>query len=249
MPSPPIQVFLTTIASQPALRQRQDYILRILHVKKIPFTTYDLASDEAAKRLWKRKAPADKQQLPGLLIGGTFPGGFEAFEEAVEYDELSTYLRLNESYNPNVEEDHPLLPQVPVGVPGASSPAQMTPEHHKPTKFLPSSADSPLRGKPANKREGEFDIGTELEGYGLQGVKVTQDDLAALVEELGLGGDEANDLVQGLSGPERREAVEDSGFKAEMMAELSAKVKLDVKTRSTEKAKPTEVPTRANEEV
>ena len=34
-----------------------EYLLRILQVKKIPFTSYDLASDEEAKRLWKRKAP------------------------------------------------------------------------------------------------------------------------------------------------------------------------------------------------
>lgn len=34
-----------------------EYLLRILQVKKISFTSYDLASDEIAKRLWKRKAP------------------------------------------------------------------------------------------------------------------------------------------------------------------------------------------------
>jgi SH3 domain-binding glutamic acid-rich protein len=60
MGPPPIQVFLTTIASQPALRQRQEYLLRILQAKKIPFTSYDLASDEDAKRLWRRKAPASQ---------------------------------------------------------------------------------------------------------------------------------------------------------------------------------------------
>ena len=77
MVSPPIQVFLTTIASQPALRQRQgvfkyairlavshslitnsvEYILRVLQAKNITFSSYDLASDEDAKRLWRRKAP------------------------------------------------------------------------------------------------------------------------------------------------------------------------------------------------
>jgi hypothetical protein len=79
MVSPPIQVFLTTIASQPALRQRQgvfinelpttstlitssvEYILRILQAKKIGFNSYDLASDEEAKRLWRRKAPLGEQ--------------------------------------------------------------------------------------------------------------------------------------------------------------------------------------------
>jgi hypothetical protein len=49
--------------------------------------------------------------------------------------------------------------------------------------------------------EAEFDVSEELSGYGLQGVKVTDDDLLALVEELGLGGEEAGDLVKGLSDP------------------------------------------------
>ena len=72
-----------------------EYILRVLQAKKITFNSYDLASDEDAKRLWRRKAPlgerqvfaraavhsnesyhdvSDKQQLPGILIGGTCPG-------------------------------------------------------------------------------------------------------------------------------------------------------------------------------
>jgi len=88
MPSPPIQLFLTTIASQPALRQRQgkpllnarylcwivrlELLLRTLHIKKIQFTSYDLASDEAAKRLWRRKAPLGEWSLyaypPSLIF-------------------------------------------------------------------------------------------------------------------------------------------------------------------------------------
>jgi len=200
MPSPPIQVFLTTIASQPVLRQRQEYILRILQTKKISFTSYDLASDEEAKRLWRRKAPLDKQQLPGILVGGKYPGTFDEFEEAVEYDELDVFLRLKESWNVAVDEDRPAPPVMPVGVPGAVSISQMTPEHHKPKIF--ASSDSPLKGKnlPVNKRTGEYDVSTELSGFGLQGVRVTDDDLRDLVEELGLGGDEAGELVKSLGG-------------------------------------------------
>ncbi|GLB36009.1 putative SH3-binding, glutamic acid-rich protein [Lyophyllum shimeji] len=199
MPSPPISVFLTTIASQPALRQRQEYVLRILQVKKIPFTSYDLASDESAKRLWKRKAPLDKQQLPGILVGGQFPGTFSEFEDAVEYGELDTFLRLNETWKE--DEDQPVIPAKPIGVPGAVTPLQMTPDHLK-KKILAQPPSSPLRGKsiPVNKREGEFDVSTELEGYGLQGVKVTEEELRNLVAELGLDGDDAGDLVKGLSG-------------------------------------------------
>ncbi|KAK0464973.1 uncharacterized protein EV420DRAFT_1637143 [Desarmillaria tabescens] len=198
--SPPIQLFLTTIASQPALRQRQEYLLRVLQVKKIPFTSYDLASDETAKKLWRRKAPLDKQQLPGILVGGRFPGTFAEFEDAVEYDELDTFLQLKESWNPDVDEDTPAPRVRPIGVPGAMMPLQMTPERLK-SKILAKPVSSPLAKPqiPVNKREGDFDISTELSGYGLQGVRVTEDELRDLVAELGLDGDDAGDLVKGLS--------------------------------------------------
>ncbi|CAK5264600.1 unnamed protein product [Mycena citricolor] len=203
MPSPPIELFLTTIASQPVLRQRQDYILRTLQVKKIPYTSYDLASDENAKRRWRRKAPADKQQLPGMLVGGKFPGPFSEFEEAVEYDELDIFLRLKESWDPDLDGDGPALAAGPVGVPGAYTPLEMTPEPQRSKIIAAQHPPSPLKGKkpiPINKRDDLFDVSTELDGFGLQGVHVSEKELADLVAELGLDGDEAGDLVKGLSG-------------------------------------------------
>lgn len=117
-------------------------------------------------------------------------------EEAVEFNELDQFLRLSEDYKP-FEDEKELLPSQPIGVPGAYSPAQMHP-HHQPS---PSPQPSPTKAKPINKkREGEVDAGEELGDARLAGVNVTEDDLLALVEELGLGGDEANDLVRGLTG-------------------------------------------------
>lgn len=76
----------------------------------------------------------------------------------------------------------------------------MTPEHHKP-KYFPS--DSPLKSKgkvvPVNKRKGEIDVGEELSGFGLQGLKVTDQELADLVADLGLDGEDAGNLVKSLS--------------------------------------------------
>jgi hypothetical protein len=68
--------------------------------------------------------------------------------------------------------------------------------------FPSSPSPSPLKTKsiPVNKRTDEIDLGDELSGYGLQGVKVTEDELRDLMAELGLEGDEAGDLVKGLSG-------------------------------------------------
>jgi len=237
MVSPPIQVFLTTIASQPALRQRQEYILRILQAKNIAFSSYDLASDEDAKRLWRRKAPQDKQQLPGILVGGTCPGSFADFEEAVEYGELETFLRLKETWSESIEETRPMLPAQPIGVPGASSPSQMAKPSHK-ALFDVSPASSPLRGTagPAaqkaslrKRNESEFDVSDELTGYGLQGVKVTEDELAALVEELGLGGEDAGALVKGLSSSSDR-AGKSGGDRDGGSEQAEAEGKVDVKS-------------------
>jgi len=67
--------------------------------------------------------------------------------------------------------------------------------NHKPSF---AASPSPLRSK--GKDAKEIDVGEELSGYGLQGVKVTDDELLQLVSELGLGGDEAAYLIKGLGG-------------------------------------------------
>jgi hypothetical protein len=96
------------------------------------------------------------------------------------------------------------MPEVKaVGVPGAVTPLEMTPEPLKKKILAGSPAATPVKGKktiPVNKRTNEIDVGDELGEHGLEGVKVTRDELRALVEELGLAGDDAGDLVQSLSG-------------------------------------------------
>jgi len=51
-----------------------------------------------------------------------------------------------------------------------------------------------------NRRTDEIEVGDDLGDHGLQGVRATRDELRALIEELGLGGDDAGDLARGLSG-------------------------------------------------
>ena len=125
-------------------------------------------------------------------------------EDAVEHDELDKFLRLKESWDPARDEDRPALEVKPVGVPGVALPLQMTPDHIK-SKILAqqkslATASGAKKSLPVNKREGDFDVGRELVGYGLQGVHATDKELENLVKELGLEGDEAGDLVKGLTG-------------------------------------------------
>jgi len=125
-------------------------------------------------------------------------------EDAVEHDELDIFLRLKEEWDPS-DDLRPAPEAKPVGIPGAMTPLQMTPDHLKKKIIATQSASasaSPLRGKgtPVNKMtDRQLDMGDELSGYGLQGVKATMDELRALVEELGLDGEDAGDLVKGLS--------------------------------------------------
>ena len=115
-----------------------------------------------------------------------------ASEEAVEFDELDIFLRRNEDYKP-FEDDPPLLRAEPIGVPGAYSPLQMYPKHAS------SRSPSPSPLKLREKEKSEINAGDTLAEFGLANVSVSEDELRALVEELGLGGDEASDLVKGLS--------------------------------------------------
>lgn len=140
-------------------------------------------------------------------------------------------MRLNEVWHG--DEDQPVIPAKPIGVPGAVLPLQMTPEHLKRKILAQPPPDSPLKGKKAiavNKRqEEEFDISTELEGYGLQGVNVTEEEIRNLVAELGLDGDEAGDLAKELSGPPSKPT---SQSEAEMKVDANAK-EVPVQTSSS----------------
>jgi len=254
--SPPIELFLTTIVSSPALRQRQEYIMRVLQVKKIPFTSYDMASNEDAKKLWRRKAPLSKQQLPGLLVGGMFPGGYDEFEEAVECDDLDTFLRRNEEWDEDLDGPSKKLEVRPVGVPGAYSPLQMNPSH----KAAISPHPTPTKSKDESRGK-EIDVGEELSEYGLEGVSVSEQDLMDLVSEL-IGEEGAGDLVKGFKVPERKKEkeVKEVGKKGHdtVVQELAGKLK-DVKlgegkgkstmqsTKPEPDAKPTEGPSEVKE--
>ncbi|KZO96305.1 hypothetical protein CALVIDRAFT_515133 [Calocera viscosa TUFC12733] len=196
--SPSIQVFMTTIAMQPVLRQRQEYILRILHTKKIQFTSYDVASDESAKRLWRRKAPQGKQELPGILVGGVCPGTFQDFEEAVEFAELDQFLRLKEAWDDELDFA-PTLPQQAVGFPGAYLPSQTQP--------LSSSTSKSPAGKSKPKKTDELE--KELDS-----MDVTDEQISELLESLGLENEGASERPGGLARTDTPEKGQRKGLGA-----------------------------------
>ena len=89
-----------------------------------------------------------------------------------------------------------------------------------------SSSPSPLKDKNSKKNGKEVDVGGILDDNSLQGITVTDDELADLVKELGLEGDEAGDLVKGLSFKDKAtEPSDDSNI--EIKSEETAQGNID----------------------
>ncbi|RAO73856.1 uncharacterized protein BHQ10_009868 [Talaromyces amestolkiae] len=63
----------------------------ILKANKIPFQAIDIATDDAARRLWGRYSKGRK--LPGLVKFNTIVGDLEQIEEWNEYGELKAEIR------------------------------------------------------------------------------------------------------------------------------------------------------------
>ncbi|BGP41253.1 hypothetical protein JCM10450v2_005293 [Rhodotorula kratochvilovae] len=134
---PTIDVFVTSILSNPAIRGRHERVRRYLTSARVPYNEHDVAGDEAAKSLWKRKS-GNKNELPCLLIDGEPVGSIEDFDEAVEFGELRQFLRL----------DGPAPPAVAAPAGAAPSSSSTTPSAG--AGAVPStSADTPASPKPS----------------------------------------------------------------------------------------------------
>ena len=63
---PNIDVYVTTIMSNTSLRGRHERVETVLRSLRVEYSTHDVASDEEAKRYWKRKDPTS--ELPCILV-------------------------------------------------------------------------------------------------------------------------------------------------------------------------------------
>ncbi|GAA5867000.1 hypothetical protein JCM3774_003751 [Rhodotorula dairenensis] len=91
---PCIDVFVTSILSNPSIRGRHERTRRALTSARVPYREHDVAGDEEAKKLWKRKN-GGKNELPFVLVDGEPVGSIEDMDEAVEFGELRQFLRLD----------------------------------------------------------------------------------------------------------------------------------------------------------
>ncbi|GAA5956984.1 hypothetical protein JCM3765_006660 [Sporobolomyces pararoseus] len=96
---PNIDVFVTSILSNPQLRGRHERVRRALTSARVPYAEHDVAGDENAKSFWKRKN-GGKNELPFILVDGEPVGNIDDMDEAVEFGELRQFLRLDVAQPP-----------------------------------------------------------------------------------------------------------------------------------------------------
>ncbi|GAA5905761.1 hypothetical protein JCM8208_000888 [Rhodotorula glutinis] len=125
---PTIDLFVTSILSNPAIRGRHERVRRGLTSLRIAYSEHDVAADDAAKSLWKRKA-RNGNELPFLLVDGELVGSVEEFDDAVEFGELRQFLRL----------DAP--PATSSAAPAAAAPVDETPTDSTSAAARPSIDD------------------------------------------------------------------------------------------------------------
>lgn len=92
---PAVELFTTSILSNHKVRHRHERYIAVFTAKKIEYVYHDLASDEDAKKRFRRKAL--DPQIPNVLVHNEWRGTFEEFEEAVEFGELDLFLRIEPS--------------------------------------------------------------------------------------------------------------------------------------------------------
>ncbi|WVO14055.1 hypothetical protein L204_101681 [Cryptococcus depauperatus] len=94
MAPPLVTIYVTSLTSSPTVRKHHDLLRRSLKAMEIKHEEYDLVMDEEAKRRWQRAKPPGKMiGLPGYLVGGEFIGTMDDFEEAVETQTLTQFLK------------------------------------------------------------------------------------------------------------------------------------------------------------
>ncbi|ELU41852.1 hypothetical protein AG1IA_04123 [Rhizoctonia solani AG-1 IA] len=225
---------INRVGSSPETTARHTPIEQLLRVLQ-------LAADEEAKKLWRRKAPSNNSTLPGILVGGELAGVSNVpvgTPKAVEFGELDRFFRLNESWGEEDEAFAPTsVPQKPIAVPGVATPSQITGQS---PSFAPS-ASKPL--KKSTPRTKSIDVGSQL-GFGLEGVKLTEEEMLELVESLGLDGDDAGELVKGLGLSSSKATSRKSTFDNPPAPSTSqTDTKTNASSESTETSTPTDTTT------
>ncbi|KAL4874016.1 hypothetical protein BDV12DRAFT_191886 [Aspergillus spectabilis] len=108
MSDPTLYLYTSLTAGSSHIITATSRLETILKANKIPFRAIDVATDDAARKLWGRRSKGKK--LPGLVKYGTVVGDLEQIEEWNEYGELKQEINSVESFDDLPATSNPIAP-------------------------------------------------------------------------------------------------------------------------------------------
>ncbi|KAL5048351.1 hypothetical protein BDW71DRAFT_205478 [Aspergillus fruticulosus] len=108
MSDPTLYLYTSLTAGSSHIITATSRLETILKANKIPFRAIDVATDDAARKLWGRRSRGKK--LPGLVKYGTVVGDLEQIEEWNEFGELKMQINSVEPFDDLPATDTPLPP-------------------------------------------------------------------------------------------------------------------------------------------
>ncbi|CAO1624716.1 unnamed protein product [Sympodiomycopsis kandeliae] len=175
---PAVELFTTSILSNHKVRHRHERYIAVFTAKKIDYVYHDLASDEDAKKRFRRKAK--DPQIPNILVHNEWRGTFEEFEESVEFGELDLFL----SIDPNrvapaaaAAEETTILEATATSPSTSTSSVKLPPAPHAAPKMAPvGTGAGPRRSSMDEFLDSINDSQQELDS-------MSEADLSSLLEE------------------------------------------------------------------
>ncbi|XP_028996349.1 SH3 domain-binding glutamic acid-rich-like protein 3 [Betta splendens] len=89
-----VTLFITNVSSSVKIKKEQERIINVLESKKIPFKCVDISQNNADKDRMREIAGNPTALPPQISNDKHYCGDFNAFEEAVEDNNLMKFLKL-----------------------------------------------------------------------------------------------------------------------------------------------------------
>ncbi|XP_013874385.1 SH3 domain-binding glutamic acid-rich-like protein 3 [Austrofundulus limnaeus] len=87
-------LYYASVSSSVELKKKQERIMSVLTSKKISYKAVDITQNAQDKDLMRKKAGNPAAMPPQICNGDVYCGDFEAFENAIECEELEKFLKL-----------------------------------------------------------------------------------------------------------------------------------------------------------
>ncbi|KAJ5521110.1 Glutaredoxin [Penicillium fimorum] len=141
MPDSTLYLYTSLTAGSSHIVTATSRIETILKANKLPFRAVDVATDEAARKLWGRRSKGKK--LPGLVKYGDIVGDLEEVEEWNEFGELRMVINSVQDLG---------------GMPATSNPVPAATETKtEPASATPKSSTIKIQDPPVTKPEDKKD--------------------------------------------------------------------------------------------